>query len=286
MNSSRRYVAAVCTGLLLAAACGGGGSSSSKPSGSDDAYGADDKTISTLIEAASGARGKKEDAPGKVRFGNFLTPGRAAISVDVWWGQPDEGDKVTTLKPGEVSAYVTPRRPKGFDSAVYSVTPAGSKEVLWTWDRFSPEKGSQRTVLWYTDEEKFFETDHDESLTKLDSLTNKPQFPEPDAGKVRLRWFVLNSAAIENGDGLLVVASAGKCLTNGSGIADDTGAQVFDESTLQVAPGSSLSLATACSGAPVGDAVIAPAGGRGLLFAFIDGAGKPNLRLVPVAATP
>ena len=285
MNLLRRYVAAAFTGLVVLAACGGGSSSSSKTNGSDDTYGADDKTVSTLIEAASGARGKKQDAPGKVRFGNFLTPG-TATGVEVWWGQPDEGDKVTTLKPGEVSAYFTPRRPKGFDSAVYSVTAVGSTEVLWTWDRFSPEKGSQRTVLWYTDEGKFFETDHDESTTKLDSLTNKAQFPEPDAGKVRLRWFVLNSAAIENGDGLLVVASAGKCLTNGSGIAEETGAQVFDESTMQVAPGSSLSLATACSGAPVGDAVVAPQGGRGLLFAYLDGVGKPNLRLISIAATP
>ena len=292
MSPARRYV--TLAGIVFLAACGGGTATSSSKSASNvsvassdtaasQSTGTIDKTISSVLEAGIGQRGTKEDAPGKVRFGNFLTPGGKTVDVDVWWGQPDEGDKVATLKAGEVSQYVTPRRPKGFSSAVYSVTPVGSKEVLWSWDRFSPKKGDQLSVLWYTDTDQFFETVHDETLTTIDSLTNKPQFPAADSGKVRLRWFVLGQKTLDQGDTLLVVSSAGKCLTNGSGIADETGAAAFDNTTVQVSPGVTLNLSATCDGAAISAPVTTPAGGRALLFAYLDAAGKPSLKLLPVA---
>jgi hypothetical protein len=250
-----------------------------------------DKTISTALEVGTGQRGKKEDAPGKMRFANYLAKDGKAIDVDVWWGQPDEGQKAATVKFGEVSPYLTPRRTAGFTSAPYSVTAVGSTEVLFSWDRFDPKKGSQRTVIWGYDGADLFEQDKDESATLIDGSTNKPEFAPPTNGKVTLKWFVLGDA-ISTPDRLLVVSTGGKCLTNGSGIADpndELGNSLNDYSidTFDADPGAVLSFIVGCGGEPLaGTSVKVPAKGRGLLLAYLDAAGKPVLTLLPVADTP
>ncbi len=288
-----RVCACVLLGCSLLVACGGGGNSSAKSAsgstiasaGSTPTVAKIDKTIATLLEVGSGQRGKKEDAPGKVRFANYLSANGKSQDIDVWWGQPNEGEKAATLKSGEVSAYVTPRRAKGFDDAVYSVTAVGSVEVLWSWDRFGPKQGTQRTVIWYYgDKGEFTESARDESATLINSFTNRPQFAAPDAGKIRLHWSVIGTA-IEQQDKLLVVTAGGRCLTNGSGIADDTGNQIQDEDTFQVAPETKLTLADSCDGAPISE-VTAPASGRATLFAYLDPAGAPKLALIPVSDRP
>jgi hypothetical protein len=298
MGKSRGIVLFVSAVVL--GACGGGGTKAfpgdSGSSGSNTATtvtdgAAIDKTIGSALEAGTGQRGTKEDAPGKVRFANYLAKDGKAIDVDVWWGQPDEGAKAATVKFGEVSPYLTPKRTKGFDSTPYAITPVGSTDVLFAWDRFSPVKGSQRTVMWGYDGADLYETDKDESATLIDSSTSKPEFAAATDGKVRLKWFVLGKA-IETPDRLLVVSTGGKCLTNGSGIADpndELGNSLNDYSIdwFDVDPGATLSFLVGCGGEPLGGTrVTVPAKGRGLLLAYLDAAGKPTLTLLPVADTP
>jgi hypothetical protein len=127
----RHGIALVVSAVALGA-CGGGGTKASSDAGSAGSKtgstvaangdAAIDKTISSALEAGTGQRGKKEDAPGKMRFANYLAKDGKAIDVDVWWGQPDEGQKAATVKFGAVSPYLTPRRTAGFTSAPYSVT--------------------------------------------------------------------------------------------------------------------------------------------------------------------
>ena len=292
----------VVVSAVVLGACGGGGtktsSSSAGSSGSKtaataasvDAAGATiDKTISSALEVGTGQRGQKEDAPGKMRFANYLAKDGKAIDVDVWWGQPNEGAKAATVKFGEVSPYLTPRRTKGFTSAPYAITAVGSPQILFEWDRFDPTKGSQRTVIWGYDREDLFERDLGESATLINTSASKPEFSAPASGKVTLRWFVLGEA-ISTPETLLVVSAAGKCLTNGSGIADpndELGNSLSDLSvdTFDAAPGAVLTLTVGCGGAATEATVTVPATGRGLLLAYLDAAGKPVLALLPVADT-
>jgi hypothetical protein len=191
------------------------------------------------------------------------------------------------VKFGEVSPYLTPRRTKGFTSVPYSVTAVGSAKTVFDWDRFEPKKGSQRTVIWGYDDGNIFEQDKDESATLIDVGTDRLEFAPPTSGKVALKWFVLG-AAIETPDHLLVVSTGGKCLTNGTGIADpndELGNSLSDLSidTFEADPGAVLSLIDGCGGEPLaGTSVTVPAKGRGLLFANLNAAGKPVLTLLPV----
>lgn len=272
---------------LLAGACGGSsGSGDAKSTASGDGAGKSsgdvDKTVQTLLENASGQRGAKVDGPGKVRFVNLLVQDGKAVDVDVFWGRPDEKDKAATVRFGAASDYITPRLAKGFDSAVYSVTVAGTSQELWSWDRFSPKEKDQRTVVWFAgDDGKFNETDIDEPADQISSYNNKPVFPAASAGKTRLYWRELGRA-IDSGSDLLVVKSGATCLTNGSGIAGPDTNQLNDEQTFEVAPGAALQLFEGCDGAAVGDAVKAPSSGRAILFAYLGDDDKPHLTVVAV----
>lgn len=274
---------------LFAAACGGGGSSKeSSSSGDAESSGEEasevDKSLGSLLEGATGQRGEKVDGPGKVRFINLLVRDGKATDVDVYWGRPDEKAKAATIRYGEASDYLTPKMTKGFDSAVYSVTVAGTTEELWSWDRFSPEAKDQRSAVWFAGEDGAFnEADIDEPADLISPFTNKPAFPAPTGGKVRLYWRVLGRG-IDLGNDLLAVKTGSTCLTNGTGIADTDGNQLQDEQTFQVAPGAPLQLHTNCfeDGTSVGEAVKAPASGRAILFALVAPDGKPHLTVIPV----
>jgi hypothetical protein len=276
--------------VVLTVSCGGGSTGTPTPAGdsaaTDEAKAVTDaqKAVSTILKVGGSLLGR-EDAPGKVRFGNFLTSGGPSTDVDVWWGLPDDREKAATVKLGELSPYLTPRRVKGSDSVMFTVTATASNEVLWMWDRLSPTKATQQTVLWHFEDGEFFQNSLNESLTEVFSSEGIPDLPEPDNGKVRLRWFVLGTA-IEMDDRLLVVTSGGKCLTNGTGIADDSGDMVIGVETMQATPSSVLSLAPACDGPAASEPVTVPDRGRAHLFAYRDGANKPVLRLLPVPDAP
>jgi hypothetical protein len=290
----------VVVSVAVLGACGGGGTKTS-PASTAASSGSEtestvagdvniDKTISSVLEVGTGQRGKKEDAPGKVRFANYLAKGGKAIDLDVWWGKPDEGQKAATVKFGEVSPYLTPKRTKGFTSAPYAITAVGSTQSLFEWDRFEPVNGTQRTVIWSYDGENLSEFDVGESLTLIEGGRDRPEFAAPTTDKVKLRWIVLGSA-IEVQDDLLRVRAGEKCLTNGTQIADpndELGNSLSDFSidTFDVEPGAALNLAVGCTGAASGTAVTAPAKGRGLAIAYLDPAGKGALALVPVADAP
>lgn len=281
-------------GSVPLAACGGSTSSSSKSaaaSGSDTTVKSDsgpltsddvNKVIGTLLEGATGARGDKVDGPGKVRFFNVLSMSGKPVDVDVYWGQPDEGAKVTTVPFGTVSDSFTPKLTKGFDSAVYSVTAKDTKTVLWTWDRFSPTKETLRTVIFMPSDDgtSFSESDVDEEMT-VSSFSGKVEFPAPDAGMVRLLWRPLGKS-LEQGENLLTVTDGTTCFTNGSGLAGPDGNPV-DGSTFQVKPGTALSLTPFgdCAKTGIGGMTAPAASGRAILFTYVDAAGKPVMVAVP-----
>lgn len=245
--------------------------------------------IDTLLDAVTGARGKKVDAPGKVRFLNLIRTGDATTDIDVWWGQPDEGDKAATITYGAITDYLTPKTAKGFDSAVYSVTAKGDTKVLWTWDRFSPKADTSRTVMMFPSEDglSVSETDVDDAPGKKD-FQGAEYFGLPDSGKVRVLWMPIGRSLDVPGKILEVApASGGTCFTNGSGIAGPDGNQI-DGSTFQVTPGTKLALFDTCggtpaTGAPVSAVVDVPGpSGRVMLIAYLGPGNKPTLLTVAV----
>jgi hypothetical protein len=297
MGKSRGIVFVVSAVVL--GACGGGGtkattgaagSSGSKTATTITDGGVIDKTIGSALEAGTGQRGKKEDAPGKMRFANYLAKDGKAIDIDVWWGQPDEGQKAVTVKFGEVSPYMSPKRTKDFKIAPYAITEVGNpKVVLFAWDRFEPTKETQVTVGWGYSADGISVLTAGESLTLVESGRDRPEFAAATAGKVKLKWIVVGDA-IEVGDDLVRVRTAGKCLTNGTQIADpndELGNSLSDYSidTFEVEPGAVLDFGTNCAENSI-QTVPAPAKGRALAIAYRDGAGKPALAVVPVSDAP
>ena len=296
MTPARRSRSAVLGALLLGAAlglasCGGGGTARSV---ADDgkqvpSSGDVDAIIGTLLQGVTGSRGDKVDAPGKVRFVNLVRSGDTPTDIDVWWGQPDEGDKAASVAYGKVSTYLTPRTSKGFDNAVYSVTAVGDSAVLWSWDRFSPEGGTRRTVMLAPtdDATSVSQSDLDEQPGHKDFMGTE-YFPAPDSGKVRVLWRPIGRV-LDMTDKILAVApgAGGTCFTNGSGIAGPDGNQV-DGSTFQVDPGTQLALFDTCAGTPatgtpVSGAVVASTGpGRSLLIAYLGPGDRPTLLSLPV----
>lgn len=273
---------------LVVTACGGSAKRSVvQPADSTGANA--DKIIGTLLDAVTGARGKKVDAPGKVRFLNLVRTGDATTDIDVWWGQPDEGDKAATITYGAITDYLTPKTVKGFDSAVYSVTAKGDTKVLWSWDRFSPKADTSRTVMMFPSDDgvAVSESDVDDAPGKKDYL-GVEYFGPPDSGKVRVLWMPIGRSLDIPGKILEVApASGGTCFTNGSGIAGPDGNQI-DGSTFQVAPGTKLALfdtcgATPATGTPVSAAVDVPGpSGRVMLVAYLGPGDKPTLLTVAV----
>jgi hypothetical protein len=286
LNRGRKYIVRLLAlglvGALSLAACGGSSSKSKAASGSGSGSSDPnvDKTIQTLLEVGSGQRGAKEDAPGKIRFLNLFVRNGAPVDMDIWWGRPDEKAKAATVRYGEASDYLTPRRAKGNDSAVYTVTVAGGSEELWTWDRFTPQAKTQRTAMFTANDGSFTEYALDEASDVISPYTNKVDFPPPDAGKVRLLWRVLGKS-LDAGNDLLAVMAGSTCLTNGSGIAGPDRNQIPDELSFQVAPGTSLDLHPNCQGPAASNTVKAPSAGRALLVAYTDSGGKSQLLVVP-----
>jgi hypothetical protein len=277
-------VGSACLLASLLGACGGSDNGKAAGSSSDGTVDAStEKTIKTLLEAGTGQRGAKEDAPGKIRFLNLIVRNGSPTDVDIWWGRPDEKAKAASVRYGEASDYLTPKRAKGNDSAVYTVTVAGGQEELWTWDRFTPTDKVQRTAIFsFNDEKRFTETSLEEALDVVSPYSSTVDLPAPDSGRVRLLWRPLGNA-ISAGDNLLtVMGGGGDCLTNGTGIAGPDGNQLNDGASFQVAPGTSLALYPNCQGTAASAEVKAPASGRGLLIAHLDGSNKPTLLVVPV----
>ena len=248
------------------------------PDGTFDA----NAVIDSAFEVATGQRGEKENAPGALRVNNLLVRNGAPIDIDVYWGLPDEGEKAATVAFGQASDYLVPRRAKGAQDAVFTITVAGKvTEELMTWDRWSTSAAADRTTATFTfDGESVSMAMVDESPATLDSATNEPMFPAATSGKVRLRWWVLGNS-LNLGDALLSVTLGGKCLTNGSSWADLDGNALFDVSTVEVPGGSQLGFAPTCDGAPVADVAV-PANGRAILFAYSQPDGSPALQLLPV----
>lgn len=237
--------------------------------------------IDTAFEVVTGQRGEKEDAPGALRVDNLLSRGGEPVDIDVYWGRPDEGEKAATVAFGQASDYLVPRRVKGLQDAVFTITIAGTNEELMTWDRWSPSSAADRvTAAFMFDGDSVSLAMVDENPATLDSLTNAPMFPASDAGSVRLRWRAFGTS-LEAGDSLLSVTLDGKCLTNGSSWAAPDGNPSFDLSTVQVPGGSTLGFAATCDGPSVSDVTV-PAGGRALLFAYSKPDGTSALQLLPV----
>jgi hypothetical protein len=295
------------TAVLLAVVlggCGGGGTKASSTTGGSSGSKAPstattvaaanvDKVLTSALEVSTGARGKKVDAPGKLRFANYFSKDGKAVDLDLWWGQPDEGQKAATIKFGEVSPYLTPKQTEGFTSAAYSMTEVGNPKVVVGGDDVTTTKDLQRTIIWSAGGTGISLGSVGESLTLIDAYTGKIELGPPASGKVGLQWIVLGDV-LETPDNLLAVTSGGICLTNGTQIADPTdplgnalkGPNGEVQDRFDADPGAVLTFTVGCGGAPTGNTVTVPAKGRGLLVAYFDPAGKPVLALIPVADTP
>ncbi len=276
---------------LILSACGSSnnGASADTSATGTEAEGASSDTVAadvndaigTMLEVVTGSRGEKEDAPGKIRFMNLLAKDGAGVDIDVYWGLPDEGEKAVTLASGATSEYLSLRKVKGFEDAPYSVTRSGTKEILWQWDRLTPAEGLQRLAIFSFNDGSFSEQPIEES-SSAKNFDGKPQFEQPTAGNVAIRWIV-SGDALDDGENLLAAATGGKCFTNGSGLAGPDGNQI-DASTAQVPAGAEVALYAFgdCGGVAKSNSVKLPAGGRALLIAFLDPTGKHTLTVLPV----
>lgn len=192
-------------------------------------------------------------------------------SLDIWWGLPADGDKAASVDFGAVSRYLAPRRESSAVAAVYSVTEPGSKEVLWTWDRFVPTESSQRTVaLFAADDSAVLQHEMDET------------FPPHSTGKIRLLWQVVGFALEATGRPL-AIGVAGRCVTKGTAVLADDGSISVTDNSFEVTFGTTIALYEDCPRNPVSTPISVPVeSGRGLLVAFQDPAGQPALKLFPV----
>ncbi|HSC87087.1 MAG TPA: hypothetical protein VLC09_07450, partial [Polyangiaceae bacterium] len=99
-------------GLVGVAGCDGG---SEDAADSADAGGADGGGAGGT-DGTGGRGGRDEveyaDLPGRIRFVNFVSDGEAGVNLDLYWGGTlDDAEFVQTIAYGEVTDYLTPRRP-------------------------------------------------------------------------------------------------------------------------------------------------------------------------------
>ncbi|MBL9023487.1 MAG: hypothetical protein JNL21_14925 [Myxococcales bacterium] len=59
------------------------------------------------------------DLPGRIRFVNFVSDGTKGVDLDLYWGNTQaESELVGTVAYGEITEYLTPRRPGGSAAAL------------------------------------------------------------------------------------------------------------------------------------------------------------------------
>lgn len=278
MGTRVRLVAAAV--VLVLAACGGddGGGA-----GGDDAGSAEAEVIDTILDAAAGALGDLEDAPGLVRFVNLMQRDGAGIDVDVWWGQPGDEQLAASVAYGEASPYLTPRQSSAFGEVSWSVSPAGSQEQLLGTSYTPGEDLQQTNVVFPGDGGSSSWMTIDEILEFAPDL-GAWGFQPPDDGQVRVKWTPI-PPVIEAPSGNLrnVGTGTGPCLTNGSGInaEDDLSTR---STTFQVPAGTTVNLYEdfpTCSG-PSSASATAPGGGRAILVAYTDASQAPQLLMLEV----
>lgn len=112
---------------LLLAACSGAGSSTNTGTGGtantaggatgDAGHNADSTSGAGTVAGAVNAGGKSSsdelvfsDLPGKVRFINYVSDGKAGVNLDLYWGSTiARSEKVGTVHYGEITKFMAPR---------------------------------------------------------------------------------------------------------------------------------------------------------------------------------
>ena len=289
--TTRSWATPVSIALAITlAACGGGGDDDDAAEVLDDAAaelsdiepsGTD--ILGTIADVVGDVLAETEDAPGLVRWVNLVQRDGAGIDVDVWWGRPEDQQKVTTLAYGEASEYFTPRQSTTFDEVSWSMSAAGEQEEL-TGFSYTPAEDIQRTLVVYPDAEGALWMTALDEIVKFAPDEGYWGFEPPDPGLVKVKWTPIPDVlSAPNGNLRNIGTGTGDCLTNGTGInaTDDisTGSGTF-----QVPPGTVLNMYEdfpTCSG-PTSATVTAPDGGRTFLIAYTDPSGTPQLMMLPV----
>jgi hypothetical protein len=268
------------------AACGGGDDDAdladvAADGGQTELSGAD--IVDTIADVVGDVLAETEDAPGAVRFLNLVQRDGAGIDVDVWWGRPEDNQKVTSLAYGEASEYFTPRQSTTFDEVSWSMSAAGEQEELIGFS-YTPGEDIQRTLVVYPDKDGALWMTALDEILKFAPDEGYWGFEPPDGGQVRVKWTPIPDV-LEAPSGNLrnIGTGSGDCLTNGTGINATDDAST-GSGTFQVPGGTVLNLYEdfpTCSGA-TSATVTALAGGRAFLFAYADPSGTPQLLMLPV----
>jgi hypothetical protein len=292
-NASHRAPLAIpilfaCTALLTA--CGGSTTPSPAQTAPATAPSAEVqaenlKTVDSIIAIANNLQ-DLVDGPGKVRFDNLIVKAGKPVDFDVFWGPVSKGEKAATVKYGTVSDYLTPRKLSGATGAKFTVTMAGSNEVLTELETSDLQANDHETQVLAVDANGLFRQAVPEIAAK--PYDDKPLFLPAVAGKVGLRWVPLNPDFLGIGDKNMVVDANGTCITNGTQVATADGSSDFDNTSIQVPAGATLTLELydlqKCTGKTMSAPVTAPASGNATLVAYLDASGKAALQVLAIPA--
>ncbi len=193
----RSAFALLVLGTSLLNACEGGGPSDDGAGGDGLGYFDDERLF--------------EYGPGRIRFANFVSDGTAGVNVDIhWgdWGEPDESEFVITVPYGEITDFMTPRRPANADrretAAYFLIVPEGRSTTEpiaggGRWAASSRAGASQLVALAGGDD-----FDSAEGLSAI--LLLESDAPRPPSDKAHVYRWTVPFAAITEGDQVSVAA--------------------------------------------------------------------------------